>query len=74
MDLGIVLSIVGAFGVIALGVNGYFLRGIFQDLTAVKVHLARMGARSEAKEKRLDNLELNQKEIYDRLNKLERGN
>tara|TARA_R110002051_G_scaffold75594_1_gene137434 strand:- start:6594 stop:6806 length:213 start_codon:yes stop_codon:yes gene_type:complete len=64
MDLGIVLSIVGAFGVIALGVNGYFLRGIFQDLTAVKVHLAHMGARSETKEKRSDNLELIDYEIW----------
>ena len=74
MDLSIVLSIVGAFGVLALSINGYFLRGIFQDLTAVKVLMATMSARSEAKEKRLDNIETNQKEIFERLNKVERGN
>lgn len=73
MGLELVLSIVGAFGVLALGVNGYFLRGIFQDLTTVKIHLATMSARSEAKEKRIDNLEAHVKEIFERLNKEKRG-
>ncbi len=74
MNLSIILSIVGAFGVLALGINGYFLRGIFQDINAVRVVLAAMGAHGEAKEKRIDTLEANQKEIFERLNKVERGN
>ena len=73
VQLEIVLSIVGFFGVLALSINGWFLRGIFQDLNSVKITLATMGAKSEAKEKRITNLEENQKEIFDRLNSLERG-
>lgn len=73
MQLEIVLSIVGFFGIMALGINGYFLRGIFQDLNSLKVSFAGMFARSEAKEERIIKLEDNQKEIFERINKLERG-
>ena len=48
--LGIVLSIVGAFLVLGLGINAFFLRGIFQDLNDVKVQLAGMTENSEGKE------------------------
>ena len=72
MKLEIVISVVGAFGTIALTINAYFLRGIFHDLNAVKIKLAEMGARSESKELRIENLERNEREIFDRLNILER--
>jgi len=70
--ISLVLSIVGVFLVFGLGINGFFLRGIFKDLNDVKVKLAEMSARSEGKEERIKNLESNQKEIFERMNILER--
>lgn len=68
----IVLSIVGGFGTMALAINAYFLRGIFQDLNTVKIELARMTERSDSKEKRIEYLEASQKEIFQRLNEVEK--
>ena len=68
----IVLSIVGVFGTVGLTINAFFLRGIFLDLNAVKIQLAEMSARGEGKQKSIDNLEANQKEIFERLNIIER--
>lgn len=73
MKMELVLSIVGSFLVIALGINAFFLRGIFSDLTLLKVELARMIERSDAKEARLDKLEINEKDIFNRLNALEKS-
>ena len=73
MDIELVLSIIGFFGVVALGINEYFLRGIFQDLNDVKVQLASITARGDAKEERIKKIEENEKEIFERLNKIERG-
>ena len=72
MQMEVVLSIVGFFGICALGINGYFLKGIFSDLGTVKIKLAEISARGEAKENRLDKLEVNEKEIFERLNIVER--
>ena len=70
--VALVLSIVGVFGVLALGVNAFFLRGIFADLGTVKVKLAEISARSDAKEARLDKIEENEKETFKRLNEIEK--
>ena len=72
MNLSVIISIVGAFITLGLTVNAFFLRGIFIDLNAVKIELAKMFERSSAKELRLENLERNEREIFDRLNLLER--
>ena len=72
MNMEVVISIVGAFGTFALSINAYFLRGIFQDLNTVKIELAKMVERSDAKEERISKIEVNEKEIFDRLNILER--
>lgn len=70
------LGILGTLSLIALAVNAFFLRGIFSDLGAVKIQLAEISTRSDeknkAKEKRLDDLEKNEKEVFRRLNDLEK--
>ncbi len=63
MAVEVLLSIIGGFLVLMLGINGYFLRGIFQDLNAVKLQLAVSIEASRHKEKRLDALEKEVKEI-----------
>jgi hypothetical protein len=72
VSLEIIISAVGACVTLGLTINAFFLRGIFLDLNAVKVELAKMFERSSAKELRLENLERNEREIFDRLNLLER--
>lgn len=72
MNETIILSIVGTFGTIALAINAFFLRGIYLDLGDVKIKLVEISTRSEAKEERLNKIENNEKEIFDRLNILER--
>lgn len=69
MSIEIIFSGVGA---IALGVNAFFLKGIYSDLNAVKISIARIFERSNAKEKQIKDLEENQKAIFERLRKLEK--
>lgn len=72
MKMEIVLSIVGAFGTLGLTINAFFLRGIFMDLNTVKIEIAKMVTRSEGKEERIKRIEENEKEIFERLNIIER--
>lgn len=64
VSFALIVSIVGAFVTLALTINAFFLRGIFSDLGAVKIKLAEIMARSDAKEERLKKLE-------ERIDKLE---
>lgn len=57
MDFTVVLSIVGGFGTLALGVNAFFLRGIYQDLNDVRINVASIITDDKSKEKRIDALE-----------------
>ena len=72
MNTDTLLSIIGAFLVLALGINGFFLRGIFRDLNNLRVDLAKMYERAKAKEKRIQELEDNEKDLFERINKLEK--
>lgn len=80
MSNEILLSIVGGFLVLALGINGFFLRGIFKDLGDVKVSLATIGALHDnvvetAKENKLKiaSLERELELVRARLHSLEGG-
>lgn len=53
MKLEILLTIVGFFGTLGLTINAFFLRGIFSDLNEVKIRLAEIMARSEARNEKL---------------------
>jgi hypothetical protein len=65
------LSIIGTLNFLALTINAFFLKGIFKDIGTVKENLARIFERSDAKEKRLDKIEGDQKELFYRVGKLE---
>ena len=67
-----IISIVGTFLVAALGVNAFFLRGIYADLNDVKINMAIIITNSKSKEKRLNDLEENQKEIFHRIREMEK--
>ena len=71
MSTDIVILVVGGFVTLALGINAFFLRGIFKDLGDVKINIAKIFERSKAKEKRIVDNEEDIKEIFKRLNKLE---
>lgn len=65
MPMEMILTIVGSFLVLMLGINGFFLRGIFQDLNAVKLQLAVSIERSNHKERRIGELEEKAKDLED---------
>lgn len=72
MSEEVMLSVVGSFIGIGLTINAFFLKGILSELSFVKIEIAKLSTRSESKEERLDKLEANEKEIFERLNKLEK--
>jgi septal ring factor EnvC (AmiA/AmiB activator) len=59
--------------VLCLGINAFFLRGIFKDLGEVKTNIARIFERSKAKEKRISNNEDEIKDLTKRINELEKA-
>lgn len=73
MGLENVLGIVGTFLTISLSINAFFLRGIFLDLNDVKVRIASIFENSKNKDKRLDKLEDEIKEIKLAIRALEIG-
>lgn len=73
MGLENVLGIVGTFLTISLSINAFFLRGIFLDLNDVKVRIASIFENSKNKDKRLDKLEDEIKEIKIAIRALEIG-
>lgn len=65
------LSIIGIFITIGLSINAFFLRGIFVDLNDLRVRFAEIATNGKNTARRIDNLEETEKEIFNRLNKLE---
>lgn len=65
------VSIVGTFLTIMLGINAFFLRGIYFDLGDVKIKMASIFENSKSKERRLNDLETTVKELEVRIRNLE---
>lgn len=63
----IMLTVFCFFGSLALTINAFFLRGIFQDLNEVKITLAEIIQRSKAKSEKIAELE---KKIQDHENSI----
>lgn len=66
------LSIVGAFLTLMLGVNAFFLRGIFLDLGDVKVNMAEIFENAKSKEESIRELKEDSKALEVRVRNLER--
>jgi len=58
------LTIIGAFITITLGINAFFLRGIFLDLNAVKIHMAKISAESDSKDRQIQEMREDIKDLY----------
>ncbi len=71
MDLALLLSIVGFFLSFMLGINAFFLRGIFLDLGDVKIKMASIFENSKSKEERLKSSEKTIKELELRIREIE---
>jgi len=72
VETDILILVVGGIATTTLGINAFFLRGIFKDLGDVKINIAKIFERSKAKEKRISDNEEDIKEIFKRLNSLEK--
>ena len=68
MDFNFLISIIGAMLTATLAINAFFLRGISQDLNAVRIQMAKMFENSKAKERRISTLEDDSKEIKKNIN------
>ena len=66
------LAIIGGFVALGLSVNAYFIKQLVDSLNQVKIQTAILLERDSGKEKRLGAIEHNQREIFIRLNDLER--
>ena len=73
MSIAEVIAFVGFFGTAALSINAYFLRGIYSKQMDIELKVTKLIVKEEEKERRLDNLEENEKEIFKRLNSLEKA-
>ena len=67
-----ILIIVGTFLSIGMGVNAFFLKGIYDRLGTVEIGQATIFAQGRSREKRIEHLEQENKEIFGRLNLIER--
>jgi hypothetical protein len=66
-----IVSIVGTFLTIMLGVNAFFLRGIFVDLGDVKINMAEIFENSKGKEESIKELKKDLKALESRVRLLE---
>lgn len=78
MQIEVLLSIIGSFLILGIGINGFFLRGIFQDLNAVRIELAQISAthdvsieRGKSNEKRIFAIDQELSKIRERLHSVE---
>lgn len=42
MNIELIITIIGSFGLLALAINAFFLKGIYTELNSVKVEIAGM--------------------------------
>lgn len=61
------------FGTVALSINAFFLRGIFMDLNAVKIEIAKITTLSSSDREKINELEKDLKDLKERMHKIEGG-
>ncbi len=64
------LGVIGIFGTIALSVNAFFLKGIYEDLNALKVIITETVVNAANREKRLTTTEIEVKELHSKFHDL----
>ena len=57
MSIEVLVSIVGAFGVVALSINAFFLKGIYSELNIVKIQIASIISGSDFIRKEIERVE-----------------
>ncbi len=67
------LAIVGSFVSIGLGLNAYFIKQLVDSIQDVKVNIATIFSETKHLERRINTAEDNQREIFSRLNIIEKG-
>lgn len=70
--LAIVGALIGLIITIGLGINAFFVKGLFDSINQVKLQTTVLLERDTSKEARIVHVEENQKEIFYRLGNLER--
>lgn len=53
-DIDNLLTIVGTFGTIALGINAYFLKGIYSEVNDVKIKMTEIFVESKHSREEID--------------------
>ncbi len=64
-----ILSLIGTAVTVAMCVNAFFLRGIFQDLNSLRVELARIVANSDIRKEQMVKMDIS---LDDLLKEMER--
>lgn len=67
-----ILGIVGVFITLSLSINAIILKGIYHELILLKLSTNSLIVDSVNREKRISNCEENDKEIFQRINKIEK--
>jgi len=57
MSIEVLITIVGAFGIVALSINAFFLKGIYSELNVVKIQIASIISGSDFIKKEIDRIE-----------------
>lgn len=70
MDNNVIIAISGFMVVLFLSINAYFLKGILQELSELKVTAARLLADSTHTEKEIERIDQELLSIRDKLHKL----
>ena len=73
MSVELLITIVGAFGTLALTINAFFLKGIYTKQNEIEIKVVELLTKEKQKTKDIEELKENQKDIFERLNLVERS-
>ena len=71
--LTFLISVLSVLATILLACNAYFIKGLLDSLNQVRIQTAILIERSGSSDEKIKDLEANQKEIFKRINELEKN-